>query len=41
MGFMLPGFVLMLALSWFYVAHGIAHRDSPPHSPPCRAAVLA
>jgi chromate transporter len=24
LGFMLPGFVLMLALSWFYVAYGIA-----------------
>ena len=24
LGFMLPGFVLMLLLSWFYVAHGIA-----------------
>src|SRR5687767_3096642 len=23
LGFMLPGFVLMLALSWFYVAYGI------------------
>ena len=24
LGFMLPGFILMLALSWFYVAYGIA-----------------
>ena len=23
LGFMLPGFILMLALSWFYVSHGI------------------
>jgi chromate transporter len=41
LGFMLPGFVLMLALSWFYVAHGITAPGFAAAFAGIQAAVLA
>lgn len=41
LGFMLPGFVLMIALSWVYVTYGIATPQLAPVFAGVQAAVLA